>query len=59
MIRIKDITHNFILYNISRAYFSKTIYSLVLKTYVILWSLNVNLPHNEYIQLLPGVRSMC
>ena len=52
------ITHNFILYNISRAYFSKTIYSLVSKTYVILWSLNVNLRHNEYIQLLPGMRSM-
>ena len=36
VIRIKDITHNFILYNISRAYFTKTIYSLVSKTYVIL-----------------------
>ena len=43
----------------SRAYFSKTIYSLVSKTYVMLWSLNVNLRHNEYIQLLPGVRGMC
>ena len=59
VIRIKDITHNFILYNISLAYFSKTIYSLVSKTYVILWTLNVNLRHNEYIHLLPGVCSMC